>query len=162
MSDAAAKRDRPASSPADDEFVFIDAQWNLRQSFRRDPLQRQFFDGLRSRRLLGARDPASLRVLFPPRGFAEETFSAISELVPVGPGGVIRTITRLPGGGPNKRPPYYVVFVQLDGADSASAGHLRGVDVELANSAELIGKQCHAVFKDEPKGDWADYWYEMD
>lgn len=161
MSDISAKPAKSPEKPGEDEFVFVDAQWNLRQSFRRDPLQRQFFKGLQDRKLLGARDHLNNRTLFPPRGFAEESFSVLDDLVPVGPGGVIRTITRLPGGGPNKRPPYYVVFVQLDGADSAAAGHLRGVDVELANPADLIGKRCHAVFKDEPKGDWGDYWYEM-
>lgn len=162
MNNASAKPVKGSDKLGEDEFFFVDAQWNLRQSFRRDPLQRQFFKALQERKLLGARDTANNRVLFPPRGFAEESFSALSELVTVGPGGVVRTVTRLPGGGPNKRPPYYVVFVQLDGADSAAAGHLRGVDTDLANPAELIGKRCHAVFKDEPKGDWTDYWYEMD
>jgi uncharacterized OB-fold protein len=162
MSEISAKPAKAPEKPGDEEFVFVDARWDLRQSFRRDALQPAFFQALRERKLLGARDPSNGRVLFPPRAFAEESFSVLSELVPVGPGGIIRTITRLPGGGPNKRPPYCVVFVQLDGADSASAGHFRGAGSDLPNPAELIGKRCHAVFKDEPQGDWADYWYELD
>ena len=170
MSDAATSKDQAAARPGsgkpprdgDEAFVFVDAGWHLRQSYRRDPLQPLMFAALKEKRLVGVRDPGTGRVLFPPRSFSEESFSVLSELVPVGPGGVIRTITRLPGGGPSNRPPYCVVFVQLDGADAAAAGHLRGAGSDPSNPAALIGKRCRAVFKAEPAGDFNDFWYELE
>jgi uncharacterized OB-fold protein len=151
--------DAPVKAPAE-EFVFVDAGWSLHQSYRRDPLQAPFFAALKDKRLLGVRDPASGRVLFPPRSFAEESYSALSELVPVGPGGVIRTLTRVPGR--KDGPPLLVVFVQLDGAGSAAAGRLKGAAVEMENPLPLIGARCRAVFVDAPAGGWADFWYELE
>lgn len=151
------------SSPmrAAEEFVFVDAEWSLKQRYWRDPLQAPFFEGLKSKRLLGVRDPARGLVLFPPRGFCEESFSAMSELVPVGPAGVIRTLTKIIPGGKEPRPPFIVVFVQLDGADSAAAGRLRGAGSDPADPLTLIGARCRAVFKPQPEGAFTDFWYEL-
>lgn len=143
---------------SDEEFIFVDAHWSLQQSYRADPLLAPFFAALRNKRLVGLRSQG--RVLFPPRHFVEERFTTSSELVPVGPGGVIRTLTRITPGGKNSAPPFLVVFVQLDGADSAAAGRLQG-NADIANPLELIGRRCRAVFKDEPKGEWSDFWYEL-
>jgi uncharacterized OB-fold protein len=142
-----------------DDTIFIDARWSLPQRYRADPLLAPFLAALKDKRLLGVRNDA--RVLFPPRHFAEENFAALHELVPVGPGGMIRTLTRIVPGGKTPQPPYLVVFVQLDGADSAAAGRLRGAGADAANPLALIGQRARAVFKDEPAGDWSDFWYEL-
>jgi hypothetical protein len=55
-----------------------------------------------------------------------------------------------------------VVFVQLDGADSAAAGRLKGPAVAIENPLPLIGARCRAVFADEPAGGWGDFWYELE
>ena len=163
MSDAPAQAKIPGVKPPEEEFLFVDAAWELRQSYRRDPLQRPFFAGLKEKRLLGVRDPASGRVLFPPRSLWDEPYAELHDLAPVGPGGVIRTLTRVPGGsGPNSRPPQLVVFVQLDGASTAASGTLRGPGSDTADPIRLIGARCKAVFKPEPAGDWNDYWYELE
>jgi uncharacterized OB-fold protein len=154
-------KSEPAKKSPEDSFVFVDARWDIRQTFRRDGLQDAFFDGLRQKKLFGVRDPGNGRVLFPPRDFSDQTYRELSDLVPVGPGGTIRSITQVPGGGPKNRPPVTAVYVQLDGADSAGAGRLRNFDIETPRLAELIGKRCHAVFKDEPAGAWNDYWFEL-
>lgn len=145
---------------AADEFVFVDAEWKLKQRYRRDPLQARFFQGLKEKRLLGVRDPVRGLVMFPPRSFCEESFSEMTELVPVGPAGIIRTLTRIIPGGKEPRPPFIVVFVQLNGAASAAAGRLRGPDSDPADPLALIGSRCHAVFKSEPEGAFTDFWYE--
>jgi hypothetical protein len=150
----------PPAPKTGEEFLFVDGRWSLRQSYRRDPLLGPFFAALKEKRLVGVRD--GTRVLFPPRAFSEESYSELYELVPVGPGGIIRTLTRIVPGGAKPQPPYLVVFVQLDGAGSAAAGRLREPGGDLANPIELIGKRCRAVFKDEPAGDWADFWYELE
>jgi uncharacterized OB-fold protein len=146
---------------AAEEFVFVDAEWSLRQRYRRDPLQAPFLHALKSKRLLGVRDPARGLVMFPPRSFSEVSFSEMSELVPVGPGGIIRTLTRVIPGGKEPRPPFLVVFVQLDGADSAAAGRLGGPGSDPADPLTLIGARCCAVFKPEPEGAFTDFWYEL-
>lgn len=159
MTDAPARSTAKAAVPPE-EFVFVDAGWSLHQSYRRDRLQAPFFAALKDGRLVGVRDPVSGRVLFPPRAFAEESWSALSELVPVGPGGVIRTLTRVPGRGDG--PPLMVVFVQLDGADSAAAGRLKGPAATMDDPLPLIGARCRAVFADAPAGGWSDFWYELE
>jgi uncharacterized OB-fold protein len=145
----------------DADFVFVDAEWSLTQRYRQDPLQARFLAALKERRLLGVRDQVRGLIMFPPRGFAEESFSAMTELVPVGPGGIIRTLTRIVPGGKQPKPPYIVAFVQLDGADSAAAGRLRGPGSDPADPLPLIGARCRVVFKPEPEGDSSDYWYEL-
>jgi len=152
--------DTRATQP--EEFQFVDGRWSLRQSYRRDPLLGPFFAGLKEKKLLGVHDPARDLVLFPPRAFAEESFSELHDLVRVGPGGIIRTLTRIVPGGAKPQPAYLVVFVQLDGASSAAAGRLRGAGADTANPLALISRRCRAVFKDEPAGDWADFWYELE
>ena len=144
-----------------EDFVFVDAEWSLKQRYRRDPLQAPFFEGLKQKRLLGVRDPVRGLVMFPPRSFADESFSAMSELVPVGPAGTIRTLTRVTPGGKDPKPPFTVVFVQLDGAASAAAGRLRGPGSDPADPLTLIGRRCRAVFKDRPEGAFTDFWYEL-
>lgn len=153
------------TAPAKDQedgLVFVEALWSLRQSFRRDPLQQPFFDALKEGRLLGSRDPASGRVSFPPRALVEESFGFADALVPVSPGGTIRTVTRQPARGPVERPPLTAVFVQLDGADTAAAGRLRGPGADAANPASLIGRRCRLVIAAAPKGAWSDYWFELE
>lgn len=142
-----------------EETIFVDAKWSLRQRYRADPLLGPFLAALKEKRLLGVRNGA--QILFPPRHFAEENFATAGELVPVGPGGVIRTLTRIVPGGKTPQPPYLVAFVQLDGADCAAAGRLRGAEADAADPLALIGRRARAVFKDEPAGDWSDFWYEL-
>lgn len=153
---------KPVRSTPEDEFVFVDADWSLKQLYRRDHLQLSFLAGLKEKRLLGVRDRARGLVVFSPRSFSDESFSEMSELVPVGPGGVIRTLTKIVPGGKEQRPPFLVVFVQLDGADSAAAGRLRGTGSDPADPLTLIGARCKAVFKPEPEGAWSDFWYELE
>jgi uncharacterized OB-fold protein len=155
------KAAKPARAAPEEEFVFVDAEWALKQSYRRDPLQLPFLAGLKEKQLFGVRDTVRNLVMFPPRAFAEESFSEMSELVPVGPSGVIRTLTKVVPGGKEPRPPFLVVFVQLDGADSAAAGRLRG-EPDDVDPLSLIGARCRAVFKSEPEGAWTDFWYELE
>lgn len=134
---------------------FVDAAWSYPQIYRADPLLLEFFKALKQKRLMGAKSPGG-RVIVPPVSFCEETFSEVTELVPVGHTGTIRTFTVLPG-----TPAKVIVFVQLEGADTASAGYLRGVPEERLTAPNLIGAPCRVVFTDEPKGEWRDFWFEL-
>jgi len=136
---------------------FVEASWDVPQRYHADPLLLKFFEALKEKRLLAAKAPGDKgRVIFPPTGFCEVTFSPITELVPVGPKGRIVTFTLLPGNTPK-----LIVFVHLEGADTASAGFLRGVPEEQMTSLSLVGASCKVAFADEPKGDWSDFWFEL-
>lgn len=150
-----AVRDQVRKDPEGIEFV--EASWDVPQRYHADPLLLKFFDGLKEKQLLAAKVPGETgRVIFPPASFCEATFSPVTRLVPVGPKGRIITFTLLPGNSPK-----LIVFVQLDGADTASAGYLRGVPEERMTSLSFVGASCTAVFADEPKGDWSDFWFEL-
>ena len=132
MSDTRPKR------PGED-LVFVDAEWALIQRYRQDPLQARFLAALKEKRLVGVRDPVRGLVMFPPRSLSEESFSPMTELVPVGPGGIVRTLARIVPAGKQPRPPYIVAFVQLDGADSAAAGRLRGAGSDPGTTTAPAG-----------------------
>ena len=123
----------------------------------------RFFEELKHKRLLASKAPGENgRVIFPPSNFCEVTYSEITELVPVGPNGIVRSFTVVPTASPHSPPPpYVIVFVQLEGADTASPGYLRGLPEQDMYSLDLVGTACRAVFVDDPKGDWADFWFEL-
>lgn len=159
---ATAPRSGAAATPGDESFIYVEGAWDLRHSYRRDRLADPFLAGLAEQRLLGVADPTSGRVLFPPRAQWDEPFAELRELVEVGPGGVIRTLTSLPGRGPNPDPPIVIAHVQLDGAASAAPGRLRLPWSDPERLLLLVGTRCHTLFADHPVGDWNDYWYELE
>lgn len=150
-----AVKERARQDPEDIEFV--EGAWDVQQFYRADPLLFPFFEGLKQKRLLAGKVSGEQgRVIFPPTSFCEVSYSKVTELVPVGPSGVIRTFTVLPGVSPK-----LIVFVQLEGSDTASPGYLRGLAEGDMTSLDLVGAACTAVFADEPVGDWTDFWFEL-
>lgn len=153
----------PNAPKPEDEFVFIGGKWTLTQTYRSDPLLDRFFAELKASRLMGGLVPQSGRVMFPPRSVCELSYRKVDELVPVGPGGTIRGITKAFSafaGAP--KPPYIVAFAQLDSTDTASPAYLRGAGTDVSNLLSLIGKRCRVVIKDQPAGEWDDFWYELE
>jgi uncharacterized OB-fold protein len=150
-----AAKDSAREDPPGIEFV--EAGWDVPQLYRADPLLLRFFEALKQRQLLAGKTGAEpARVIFPPTSFCEVSYSEVTELVPVGPNGTIRTFTVLPS-----TPAKVIVFVQLQGADTASAGYLRGLPEGETPGLELVGAPCRVVFADEPTGDWTDFWFEL-
>jgi uncharacterized OB-fold protein len=147
---------KPTSANDPEGIEFVEASWSFPQIYRADPLLLAFFDGLKQKRLLAGKAPGpNGRVIFPPTSFCETSYNEVTELVEVGHEGTIRTFTIMPG-----TPAKTIVFVQLAGADTASAGYLRGVS-EGTNALDLVGAACRVVFADEPKGEWRDFWFEL-
>lgn len=155
----------PSTTPPSsaDDMLFVDGAWRLDQSYTEEPMLRRFFDAVREhRQLLGARVEATGRVIFPPRRVCERSYREVDALVPVGPGGVIVTVTRVMTRMPiAPDPPYVVAFARLDGADTASPAYLRGPGADRTDLLSLIGRRCRVAFAAEPVGDWADFWYEL-
>lgn len=148
---------KPRAADEPENIEWVEAGWEAQQFYRPDPLLQRFFAALKQKELLAAQSGgASPRTIFPPSTFNEDFGVAIADLVPVGPDGTIRSFTVLP----TPSGPRVIVFVQLDGADTASAGYLRGLPEDQMYSLSLVGARCRAVFADEPKGAWGDFWFE--
>ena len=147
---------------ATDDLVFVEAEWELHQTYRADAMLGAFLSRLKDKVLLAGRVGATGRVIFPPACLCEVTYNPVTELVPVGRGGVIRAFAvvemQFPGKPP---PPHIVVYVQLDGADTASPGMLQGVADEGTYRTDLVGRRVEAVFVDEPVGDWTDFGFVL-
>jgi len=158
MSEATAKPAKPV-----EDVVFVEGSWHLTQTYRSDPMLDAFFEALKQGKLMGGAVQGSSRVMFPPRSVCELTYAKADRLVPVGPGGTIRSFTKVFSTfGNAPKPPYIVAFVQLDGTDTASPAYLRGPGTDSPDLIGLIGKRCKVVCKDQPAGEWDDFWYELE
>src|SRR5213076_2244550 len=84
------------------------------------PVVGAFLDGLREHRIVGSRTRAG-KVLVPPLEYDPETGDASTDLVDVGPAGVVESWTWVPEPTP-KHPlqhPFAFALIKPDGADTA-------------------------------------------
>jgi uncharacterized OB-fold protein len=157
----AAKAPR-AGRPDPEGIFFVDATWEMEQLYRPDPWLAKSLGEFRNKRICGGLVQDTGRVIFPPTSFCEISFKPVTALVPVGPGGVIRSYTVSRTKFANGLvPPYVIVFVQFDGASTASPGYLKNFGNVDDLSLDIIGARCRAVFVEAPVGDWTDFWFEL-
>jgi uncharacterized OB-fold protein len=74
------------------------------------------------------------------------------------------TIVTEPFRGMLVEPPYVLTYVLLDGADTACAGYLVGLDLtDVAAAAAFIatGARVNVRFSAQPVGRITDFWFEM-
>lgn len=123
----------------------------LAYDYRRSvgPVLGRFFTALQERRLLGVRTSGG-RVLVPPSEYDPETGESASELVEVGPAGVVTTWAWV--GRPTSRHPldrpFAWALIRLDGADTAL---LHAVDAG-EESAMATGMRVTPRWRAEPQG----------
>ncbi len=133
----------------------LTAPHTLSYTYKRSlgPLLGRFFTGLRDRQILGAKR-ADGSVLMPPKEYDPDTSAALDELVPVGPGGVVKSWAWVSA--PRKQQPldraFAYALVQLDGADTA---FLHVVDAG-EESAMQTGMRVTARWSDEATGQITD------
>jgi uncharacterized OB-fold protein len=123
----------------------------LEYPYRRSvgPVIGGFFAALRERRIVGAR-AADGRVLVPPVEYDPASGEAVSELVDVGPGGVVTTWAWVEKPRP-KHPldrPFAWALIQLDGA---TTGMLHAVDAGSA-ARMRTGMRVTPRWRPEPAG----------
>lgn len=147
------------------EDKFYEQKWDLEYKHALGETTSRFLHGLTEGKILGRRTVEG-RVLVPARSYDDKTHTQTGDWVEVGNSGVIEMFTivyehfkSLP------KPPYALVYVLLDGADTALVGYLKGLD--LANQSEAvksltIGTRVRVAFSDKPKGTSADYWFELE
>jgi len=127
----------------------------LEYPYRRSvgPIMGQFFTGLRDRRIAGVRTGDG-SVVVPPVEYDPVTGAAVSELVDVGPLGVVTTWAWVTTPRP-KHPltrPFAWALIKLDGADT---GMLHAVDVGSAEKMKT-GLRVKPRWRDERVGDIRD------
>ena len=133
------------------ESTRLTAPHVLEYPYRRSlgPVIGGFFGALRERRIVGAR-AADGRVLVPPVEYDPESGEPLSELVDVGPGGVVTTWAWVEKPRP-KHPldrPFAWALIRLDGATS---GFLHAVDAGSA-SRMRTGMRVSPRWRPEPAG----------
>jgi uncharacterized OB-fold protein len=144
----------------------VEQRWEITYRHAADPVAARFFRSLRDDgRLLGARCPECERILVPARPTCDRDFCDTAELVDVGAVGTIELFTivyhRIAG---LPDPPYVVAYVRPDGADTAVANFVRGVDLTdlpAALASVAIGNRVAIRFADERKGDMTDFYFEV-
>lgn len=142
-----------AQRPGDTEQVIIPASWHLEFAHAAGKAASRFLVALRDRGVLLA-SPCTRchRILVPPRSFCEDCFVPTDDdgWVEAGPEGVVEAATtqyaELAG---YAAPPYAVAYVRPDGAGTAIANYVAGVDLSdpaAAARALAIGTRMRAVF----------------
>ncbi len=134
-------------------MVHIEQNWNITYNHTAGEVASHFFTELRdNRQLMGKKCPVCQRVLLPPRSFCDRCYVVTEDWVPVGNEGIIETFTIVANqfaGLP--APPYALAYVRLDGASTAIANELKGLDLSNPDEAALrmkIGTPVVAKFKD--------------
>jgi len=144
----------------------IRAHWDLTYDHAIGPTASHFFDEVKEhQRILGKRCSDCERVLVPPRSFCDRCYVETKDWVEVGKEGTIEAFTiiyqqfkGLP------EPPYALAYVLLQGADTAMAGFVRGIDLsnpKTATSKLSMGARVKVIFTEERRGSILDFWYEL-
>ena len=145
------------------ERILIPGSWRLDYSHAAGRAASWFLVALRDEgRILASPCPRCGRVRVPPRSFCEDCFVRTSDdWVEVGPGGVVEayTVTRaeFPGYPP---PPHALAYVRLDGAGTAMANFVEGLDLEGDRPPLAIGDRVRAVFAPDRQGRIRDFHFE--
>ncbi|MBI1884712.1 MAG: Zn-ribbon domain-containing OB-fold protein [Chloroflexi bacterium] len=147
----------------EEEIIVIPGRWDLPFRHTAGRVASRFFHGLKAKRILALRCPRCQRVLMPPRPFCERCFQPLDDWVEVGQQGTLEAFTicyaRFTG---LPDPPYCLILVKLDGADSALQ-HLLGEvaleDVQSATQRIQIGMRLEALWREEREGGIKDIKY---
>ena len=139
-------------------LVTLPYKWTLGPVFTR------FFEEFKNKRIMGNKCPTCNRVLVPARRFCPRCFDPITEWVQVSDKGTIRTwsLITFEFTGQVKKPPYIQGLIDLDGADTALAHFIGGVDLsdlEKVKDLVRIGMRVEAKWSDNRQGNIHDIDY---
>jgi len=148
------------------ELRTMQAHWDLHYEHSIGPTASRFFNEIEAnKKIMGKKCPSCDRVLLPPRSFCDRCYVETTDWVEIGGQGVIEAFTLVYQafkGLPD--PPYALAYVLLDGADTAMAGFIRGLDLSdhrQALSKINIGRRVKVAFAEERKGSVLDFWFEL-
>jgi uncharacterized OB-fold protein len=154
------------STPAETEPFVIDQHWDLTYNHSADPVTAHFLRTLRDEgKLLGIRCPVCERVLAPPRPICDRDFCETEGWVELGLSGTLElfTVVNLAIAGlPD--PPYVLAYVKPEGADTAIAGFLDGVDLSSVQAAAAqleVGAAVTIKLRDQRQARITDLYFEL-
>ena len=131
-----------------DGFIEVPYKWST------GPLVGRFLTELRdNKKIMGARCPSCGKVYTPPLDVCGPCFMELSELIEVGPEGVVTsyTVVKEPLHFRPKEPPYIIAAIRLKGADMDMI-HF----VHAPEEAMRIGMAVRAVFEEKREGKFLD------
>jgi len=148
------------------EILEIPGRWNIPYLYSAGRTASRFFCDIRDhKRLSATRCLQCNRVYLPPRAFCEICFHKIDEWVEIGLKGSIMTFTIVNEafeGFPD--PPYALAYVLLDGADTALANFVVGLDFSKLDEALKrikVGSRVKVSFKPRRKGRITDFVFKL-
>jgi uncharacterized OB-fold protein len=146
------------------EINTVEQRWDITYTHATGKTAGKFLTELALNRILGIRCPKCERVLVPPRSFCDRCFVETKQWIQVRNEGFIEAFTIVHHkfqGFPD--PPWAVISVRLDGADTAIQNIVKGLDLHNIMEAKeklKIGERAKVVFKKEPEGRVTDFWFE--
>ena len=147
-----------------EEYLVIPGKWEIPYRHSAGKFATRFFKELKeNKHIMGVKCPKCRRVLLPPRAFCERCFVPLEEWVEVNDTGTIITFTicyekftGLPD------PPYAVLEIRLDGADTDILHLAGGIDLsdpEKAVKKIKVGAKVKAKWSEKRTGSILDIEY---
>lgn len=151
----------------EEELLTIDGNWNFDYRYFAGETASRFFREIRENaRIMGTRSPSSGMVLVPARAFSDADYEATTDWVETGPGGTLDVFTIVGIQFPDMPPPPFIIgYVTLDGADTAIANHITGIDLsDLDEAARFLMTQprVKAIFSEKREGRITDFHFELE
>ena len=149
-----------------EELIYVPGKWDISYNYAAGKTVGHFLSQIRDHgKLWGIKCPKCERVLVPPRAFCERCFIPIDEWVELGNEGTVEAFTfvyeAFEGSPP---PPYAIAYVRLDGASTALANFVDGVDLSDVDQAARdlnIGTRVQVVFDEKRQGRVTDFKYRV-
>ncbi len=149
------------------EKITIPASWNLEFEHAAGKAASRFLVALRDQGQLWASPcPNCGKKRVPARSYCEDCFVPTSDdWIKVGPEGTLRTFSITYADFPGYRtPPHVMAYVVPDGADTAIANYVQGIDLTDADAAAVQlkpGTRMRAVFEDKREALITDFHWEV-
>lgn len=148
------------------ELLYVPGKWDINFSYAAGKTVSYFLTQIRDhRKIMGIKCPKCQRVMVPPRSFCERCFIPVEDWVELGNEGTIEAFTivhdAFEGSPP---PPYAIAYVKLDGADTALANFVDGLDlsdVKKATRELKIGCRVRVEFARKRQGRITDFKYRI-
>ncbi|KRO94883.1 MAG: hypothetical protein ABS10_04955 [SAR86 cluster bacterium BACL1 MAG-120820-bin45] len=135
--------------------TLLKAPFELSYKYKRSsgPIMSQVFEGLAKKKILGSKSKAN-KVYAPAAEYDPHTREALTELIEVGPGGIIESWSWVhqPSNHHLIQTPFAFALIKLDGADTAMLHMIS--DCEKSDLA--IGNRVKAVWSETPTESIAD------
>jgi uncharacterized protein len=142
----------------------IPGEWRVKYNYSTGKIAGQFFEALRSGRILATTCSKSGRAYLPPRAYCENAFEPCDGWKEAGMEGTLEAATIVTAQFDDlPKPPYVIAFVRLDGVTTAMANFVRGEDLSNVPEAAkrlVPGTRVRVVFEDAKQGRMTDFHYE--